>query len=294
MPLNLPRPRVPSRGRRPAEFDPPPNASRFMDIPAHASLALTPPMARSRAMPAWKRGIDILCCLVALPVLGLWALLMTVVTWLVSPGPVFFQQERVGFRGRRFAILKFRTMTVGADPALHENHFKQLVDTNAPMVKLDARGDTRLIPGGWILRASGLDELPQIINVLGGDMSLVGPRPCIPSEYDRYLPAHRERVDAVPGLTGLWQVSGKNRTTFEEMVRLDIHYARQVSLLLDLKIMLLTPWALAVQVFDTGLGRKSSALAALAGASRPSLNPAPPASPWPPDLTDLSNPGVNP
>jgi len=265
-----------------------------MDNPAYAPLALTPLTARRQAMPAWKRSIDILCGLLALPVLGLWVLLMTVVTWLVSPGPVFFRQERVGFRGRRFGMLKFRTMTVGADPTLHQNHFRQLVESNAPMVKLDTRGDARLIPGGWILRASGLDELPQILNVLGGDMSLVGPRPCLLSEFDQYLPAHRERVDAVPGLTGLWQVSGKNRTTFEEMVRLDIAYARRVSPLLDLKIILLTPWALAVQVSDTLMGRKSSALAAPAGASHPPLKTALSASPWPPDLATPSNPGVNP
>ncbi len=265
-----------------------------MDNSTCVSRALTPTDARSQVMPAWKRGIDILFCLLTLPVLACSCLFMAVVTWLVSPGPVFFRQERVGFRGCRFKIYKFRTMTVGADPAPHQTHFRQLVDSNAPMVKLDARGDARLIPGGWILRASGLDELPQLINVLRGDMSLVGPRPCLPGEFDGYLPAHRERVDAVPGLTGLWQVSGKNRTTFEEMVRLDIHYARHVSLWLDLKIILLTPWALGVQIGDTWMGRKSSALAAPAGASRPSFSPAPSASPWPPDMTNLSNPGINP
>jgi lipopolysaccharide/colanic/teichoic acid biosynthesis glycosyltransferase len=184
-----------------------------------------------------------------------------VVIRLVSPGPVFFGQERVGFRGRRFKILKFRTMTVNADATVHQNHFNHLMKSNAPMVKLDAQRDARLIPGGWILRASGMDELPQIINVLRGDMSLVGPRPCIPSEYDRYLPEQRERLNVLPGLTGLWQVSGKNRTTFDEMIQLDIRYARNASLLLNLKIVLLTPWALVVQIRDTRNGRKSSALA---------------------------------
>ena len=265
-----------------------------MNDPPCIPRDLTPPDACCNAMPAWKRGIDFIFCLLALQVLGFWCVLMAAVTRLVSPGPVFFRQERVGFRGRRFMIYKFRTMTVGADPALHQDHFKQLVDSNAPMVKLDARGDARLIPGGWILRASGLDELPQLINVLRGDMSLVGPRPCLPGEFGQYLPVHRERVDAVPGLTGLWQVSGKNRTTFEEMVRLDIHYARNVSPLLDLKIVLLTPWALGIQVGDTWMARKSSALAAPAGASVGPLSPAPSAAAWPSDLTNLSNPGVNP
>jgi lipopolysaccharide/colanic/teichoic acid biosynthesis glycosyltransferase len=239
-----------------------------MGKPTCTPLAQTPSGASSSVLPAWKRGIDIFCCLLALPVLGFWVLLMTVVTWLVSPGPIFFRQERVGFRGRRFKIFKFRTMMVGADTTFHQNHFKQLMDFHAPMVKLDAQRDARLIPGSWILRASGMDELPQLINVLGGDMSLVGPRPCIPSEFEQYLPAQRERVNAVPGLTGLWQVSGKNRTTFEEMIRLDIHYARHVSLLLDLKIILLTPWALVVQICDTRMRRKSSALATPAGASQ--------------------------
>ena len=229
-----------------------------MDDPASAPFALTLPADRSRVMPAWKRGMDVLFCVLALPMLGLWCLAMMVVTRRVSPGPVFFRQERVGFGGRRFWVYKFRTMTVGADPTPHQVHFKELVDSNAPMVKLDARKDARLIPGGWILRASGMDELPQLINVLRGEMSLVGPRPCIPSEFEHYLPAHRERVNAVPGLTGLWQVSGKNRTTFAEMIRLDIQYARHLSPLLDAKIILLTPWALAVQICDTFLCRKSA------------------------------------
>src|SRR5215475_14659707 len=104
------------------------------------------------------------------------------------------------------------------------------------MVKLDAQSDPRLVPFGTVLRASGLDELPQLFNVLRGEMSIVGPRPCIPYEYELYQPAQRARFDAVPGLTGLWQVSGKNRTTFEEMVRLDIEYSQNLTLWSDLKI----------------------------------------------------------
>jgi exopolysaccharide production protein ExoY len=204
------------------------------------------------------RCIDVTCCVLALPVLSLSVLLMTVVIRVASPGPIFFRQERVGFQGRRFKIFKFRSMRVGADSTVHQDHFKQLMVSNAPMVKLDAQRDTRLIPGGWILRASGMDELPQIINVLRGEMSIVGPRPCIPGEFEKYLPSQRERVNATPGLTGLWQVSGKNRTTFEEMIRLDIHYVRNVGPRLYLKIILLTPWALAVQVFDTRRARRYS------------------------------------
>lgn len=208
-------------------------------------------------LPAWKRAIDIACCLAALPLLALCTLAMTLMTKMVSPGPVFFRQERAGYKGRRFKIFKFRTMLVNADTTVHQKHLTQLIGSNAPMMKLDARADRRLIPGGWILRASGLDELPQIINVLRGDMSLIGPRPCVPYEYEMFLPWQRARFDAMPGLTGLWQISGKNRTTFEEMVRLDIHYARHISFWLDMKIVLLTIPALVVQVLDTRSGRKA-------------------------------------
>ena len=203
--------------------------------------------------------MDITCCLLALPVLGLSAAIMTVIVQVVSPGPVLFRQERIGLQKRRFMIFKFRTMTVNADSMIHRDHVDRLMASQAPMTKLDATRDARLIPGGWMLRASGLDELPQIINVLRGEMSLVGPRPCMPSEFQHHLPAHGERFDVLPGLTGLWQVSGKNRTTFDEMIRLDVHYARNVSFLLNMKIVFLTPWALLVQIYDTRIGRRGAA-----------------------------------
>ena len=116
------------------------------------------------------------------------------------------------------------------------------------MTKMDYYGDPRLIPLGFFLRASGLDELPQLINVLQGEMSLVGPRPCLPYEYDVYLPWQKQRLDTLPGLTGLWQVSGKNKTTFTEMIRLDISYARNRSPWLDVTIMARTVFALVAQV----------------------------------------------
>lgn len=210
-------------------------------------------------MPLWKRSIDVLCCLIAFPVLAVCTLIMTVVTSLVSPGPVFFRQVRIGHNGRKFSIFKFRTMKVGADTSVHQNYYKSLIGSTAPMVKLDSTGDSRLIPGGWMLRASGLDEMPQLINVLRGDMSLVGPRPCIPSEYEQYLPWQKERVRAVPGLTGLWQVSGKNRTTFNEMINYDIQYAKTVSFWQDIRIILFTVPALLQQIYDTRIGRKSAA-----------------------------------
>lgn len=206
-------------------------------------------------LPAWKRALDLTGCLLALPVLAACAGAMALLTRLVSPGPVLFRQERVGLHGRRFWLYKFRTMIVGADSAGHRSHFQDLVRSNAPMEKLDARGDTRLIPGAWFLRATGLDELPQIINVLRGEMSLVGPRPCLPSEYALCRRQQRRRLATPPGLTGLWQVSGKNRTTFAEMVRLDVAYAERRSWWLDLKIIALTPAVLLRQVRESRAAR---------------------------------------
>jgi len=210
----------------------------------------------STALPRWKRALDIIFCLFALPFFALCTLVVAIVMKISSPGVIFFRQERVGHNGRRFRIYKFRTMSVGADTAVHQAHFAQLMRSNVPMQKMDGR-DARVIPGGWLLRASGLDELPQIINVLRGDMSVVGPRPCLPYEYDEYQPWQRERFRSAPGLTGLWQVSGKNRTTFDEMIRLDISYAKRKSLFLDIKIMLLTPPTLLIQIADIRKGRKS-------------------------------------
>ncbi len=221
--------------------------------------------ATTRKLPVWKRAVDIACCLAVLPFLALGSLVVWLLTLLFSPGPIFFKQERVGYRGRRFMIFKFRTMHLAAETASHSAHLKELIRSGAPMQKLDGRGDRRLVPGGWLLRASGLDELPQIINVLRGEMSIVGPRPCIQYEFDEYTPEQRRRCDAVPGLTGLWQVSGKNRLSFDEMIRLDIKYAESVSPGLDLKIMVKTPLALITQILDTR--RAKAAAAATANAT---------------------------
>jgi exopolysaccharide production protein ExoY len=231
-----------------------PTTTRFTRNQLPLQLQTAPLGSRT---PPWKRGFDLVFCALTLPLLLLCTLFMMLVTRLGSPGPVFFRQERVGHQGRRFRIYKFRTMFVGVETKSHQNHFKELMHSNAPMVKLDSRGDARLIPGGWLLRASGLDELPQIINVLRGEMSVVGPRPCIPSEYADYLPQQYERFNALPGLTGLWQVSGKNRTTFDEMLRLDVHYTQHVSVAMDLKIVLLTVPALLTQIGDTRNQRKA-------------------------------------
>jgi lipopolysaccharide/colanic/teichoic acid biosynthesis glycosyltransferase len=128
------------------------------------------------------------------------------------------------------------------------------------MTKLDAR-DSRLIHGGRLLRALGLDELPQLLNVLRGEMSLVGPRPCLEYEYEQFSQRHRERFETLPGLTGLWQVSGKNRTTFEQMMNLDIRYVREKSLWLDLKILAKTIPAILIQVYETKFQKHLSRIA---------------------------------
>lgn len=119
------------------------------------------------------------------------------------------------------------------------------------MTKLDSFGDPRLAPFGRILRASGLDELPQIFNVLSGEMSLVGPRPSLPNEFAKYESWQRERVNCLPGLTGFWQVSGKNNTTFNEMIRMDLFYVNNMSVLLDLKIMCKTGGAIVRQLLES-------------------------------------------
>jgi lipopolysaccharide/colanic/teichoic acid biosynthesis glycosyltransferase len=202
------------------------------------------------ALPAWKRGLDLAFCCAALPFFAAATFFITVLMSVASPGPIFFKQERVGYMGRRFRLYKFRTMHVGADTANHQVYFTSLMTSNLPMQKLDAKGDARLIPLGWLIRALGLDELPQMINVLRGDMSVVGPRPCIPYEYENYSMSQRGRFAATPGLTGLWQVSGKNRTTFERMIELDLEYADRSSFLLDLKILVLTLPAVLRQLAD--------------------------------------------
>lgn len=142
-------------------------------------------------------------------------------------------------------------MKVSAETQTHEHYFQELMRVDRPMIKLDAHGDPRLAPFGRILRASGLDELPQIFNVLCGEMSLVGPRPCLPNEFAKYEPWQRERVNALPGLTGYWQVNGKNKTTFNEMIAMDLFYLKNMSILLDLKIMLKTFAAIAEQLFES-------------------------------------------
>lgn len=225
--------------------------------------------AENIGLPRWKRVLDMAAIFLALPVLLPLTLIIGITIRLVSKGPILFKQERIGYRGKRFMCLKFRTMVCGAETSTHQGHLQQLMNSDVPMTKMDATGDSRIIPFGRLLRSSGLDELPQLVNVLKGEMSLVGPRPCLAYEAAKYLPWQMERFNATPGLTGLWQVSGKNRTTFTRMIQLDIEYARTKSLLLDLKIIVKTVPALLIQIWDTRRQRKAAARPATAEAPMP-------------------------
>lgn len=216
------------------------------------------------AAPLWKRAMDMVgsgAILIALaPVL----VAIAAGIKLTSRGPVFYRQERIGRRGRLFKMWKFRSMTADdrANKAEHEEYLKQLLNRSAngikremPMEKLGAL-DRRVTAIGRLLRVSSLDELPQLINVLLGEMSLVGPRPCLPYEARCYPAWCYRRFDAMPGLTGLWQVSGKNRTTFKQMVRMDIEYSRRMSPWRDMWIMTMTGPTIAMDVWGA-LERKA-------------------------------------
>ena len=206
----------------------------------------------------WKFALDITCILLALPIWLPLMIMLMLVTRIASPGPIFYRQKRVGLGGRPFLIWKFRTMKVSAETQTHEHYFRELMEVDRPMTKLDTYGDPRLAPFGRFLRASGLDELPQIFNVLCGDMSLVGPRPCTPNEFAHYEPWQRERVNGLPGLTGYWQVNGKNKTTFNEMIVMDLFYLKNLSILLDLKIIFKTGAVIAGQLLESQRGHHGS------------------------------------
>jgi len=207
-----------------------------------------------------QRGLDIVGSLLGLLVLSPLFLAVALMIKLVSPGTVFFKQVRIGRGGKPFLLWKFRTMRTNADTAIHQSHMADLIrsangETAAkPMAKLN--DDPRIIPLGWILRGTCIDELPQLINVLRGEMSLVGPRPAIPYEVREYLPWQTRRLDTTPGLTGLWQVSGKSRLTFDEMVRLDIRYVRTRSVGKTVTILCRTPGAVAQEMMDAWTHRR--------------------------------------
>jgi exopolysaccharide production protein ExoY len=220
-------------------------------------------------VPGWKSGLDVMCILLSLPVWLPLMILLMLVTRIASPGPIFYRQERVGLGGRRFSIWKFRTMKVTAETQTHEHYFQELMRVDRPMTKLDAYGDPRLAPFGRFLRASGLDELPQIFNVLCGEMSLVGPRPCTPNEFAHYEPWQRDRVNGLPGLTGYWQVNGKNKTTFNQMITMDLFYLKNMSILVDLKIMLKTCVVISEQMLESRPAMRSARQGENPGPSAP-------------------------
>jgi lipopolysaccharide/colanic/teichoic acid biosynthesis glycosyltransferase len=197
-----------------------------------------------------KRTMDVVGSAIAILLLSPLMLVITVAIKLTSKGPVLFRQERVGLHGVPFEFLKFRSMDANSDEGLHEAYVAKFIAGEEPAAPVNGKSvykmtdDPRVTAVGRFLRRSSMDEVPQFFNVLKGEMSLVGPRPALCYEVNRYRPWHRRRIlEAKPGLTGLWQVRGRSRTTFDEMVRLDLQYVREASLLLDLKILLKTPLA---------------------------------------------------
>lgn len=227
-----------------------------MSVGADQSEAAPIPSERGlRFYPALKRGIDIALSLIALVVLSPLLALIAVLIKLYSPGPALFVHERVGYdrrtkQPRLFKLYKFRSMHCNADPARHREHMVEVIRgktiPKSPCDSLKMKADPRITGVGRILRRSSLDELPQLINVLKGDMSMVGPRPALPYEVDCYEDWHRQRLLAVPGITGYWQVKARNRVSFDEMVCMDLFYIQNMSLSLDLKILLLTPVAVVM------------------------------------------------
>lgn len=197
-----------------------------------------------------KRSMDFFAALIGMALLFPLFILLAVLIKLTSKGPVFFRQKRVGLLGREFTLFKFRSMKVDNDDSAHKAFVKDFINAGQSAVADNTQAfklvkDKRITGIGQFLRKTSLDELPQLINVLRGDMSLVGPRPPIQYEVDEYRIWHRRRVMEVkPGITGFWQVHGRSVTSFETMVRMDIYYIKYRNLLLDLLLLIKTPLAL--------------------------------------------------
>jgi exopolysaccharide biosynthesis polyprenyl glycosylphosphotransferase len=194
---------------------------------------------------AIKRLTDIVGALVGITLSGPIMIALALAIKIESRGPVMFRQTRAGRNGRKFTMLKFRSMVVDAERKKAE--LMHLNEMSGPVFKI--RKDPRITRVGAFIRKTSLDELPQFFNILFGDMSLVGPRPPLPSEVDQYKPWQRRRLSVKPGLTGLWQVSGRNNIDFEEWMRLDLRYIDDWSLWLDAKILMKT---LPAVIFKTG------------------------------------------
>lgn len=230
-----------------------PNSSLNMKLYPDA-LKKDPSLKRSHLM---KRIIDIIGSIAALVIFSPFFLVIPLVIKLTSRGPVLFRQERLGLHGKRFTFLKFRSMRVNCREDIHKEFVRKLIAKEHEQAHEDKgskvlcpykiKDDPRITPFGRILRKSSLDELPQFINVLKGEMSLVGPRPPIAYEVENYdIWHHRRMLKVKPGITGMWQVHGRSSTTFDEMVRLDLKYCREWSLGLDIKLLLKTPRAVLV------------------------------------------------
>lgn len=192
-----------------------------------------------------SRLIDVSVATVALLVLAPLMVIIAVLTRVTSPGPALFKQSRIGYRQRPFEMLKFRTMYANCDDRVHRDFVGRMLGgadprpcASAGLYKL--AGDPRITPLGRMLRSTSLDELPQFINVLRGHMALVGPRPALAWEVELYQPHHHERFMVKPGITGLWQVSGRSRLTMNEALELDVSYVRRHTVALDLWILVRT------------------------------------------------------
>jgi len=210
--------------------------------------ALTGSATRRRTVEALRRCLDVAFAVVLILLLSPLLIGVALAVRIDSRGPAFFRQRRVGYREREFTLYKFRSMRVDADPRGHKEYVTALIkgEDERPdggrenLYKLAV--DNRITPVGRWIRRWSLDELPQLFNVVKGDMTLVGPRPAIPYEVAEYPAWYRQRFSVKPGLTGYWQVSGRSERTYEEMVRLDIEYAKRRTLGLDLSILVKTPW----------------------------------------------------
>lgn len=198
-----------------------------------------------------KRAFDALAASIGLLFIAPLLSMVAVLVKLDSPGPVFFKQKRIGENGRPFEMFKFRSMRVDADPEVHKAYVQRLIKENMSLedarpdgqTSLKMEHDPRITRVGQIIRKTSIDELPQLLNVLRGDMSLVGPRPPLPYEVELYEEWHMHRLDVPPGVTGWWQVKGRNRVSFDEMIRMDLYYIEHRSFWMDLKILFLTPRA---------------------------------------------------
>jgi exopolysaccharide biosynthesis polyprenyl glycosylphosphotransferase len=221
------------------------NGSPLIDETIYPDLR--EPNLATRLSRLAKRTLDVVVSLIAIILFSPLFILISVAVKSTSKGPILFRQDRVGQYGRRFSFLKFRSMKCGSNPHIHQEYVKQFISGTIAKeqgVTYKITQDPRLTRIGGFLRKSSLDELPQLMNVLKGEMSLVGPRPAIPYEIGLYQMWHRTRfLEVKPGITGLWQVTGRSKTTFDDMVRLDLRYVKQWSFWLDIKILLRTPQA---------------------------------------------------